>query len=35
MKILSKCNVEKEILLFGQKKQDFVKNLEAKLSFVQ
>jgi hypothetical protein len=34
MKILSKCNVEKEILLFWQKKRVFLKNLEVNLSFV-
>ena len=34
MKNLSKCNVEKKILLFWQKNPVFVKNLEVKLSFV-
>ena len=34
MKILSKYNVEKEILLFWRKNPVLVKNLEVKLSFV-
>ena len=34
MKISSKCNVEKEILLFWRKNPVFVKNLEVNLGFV-